>query len=526
MARPRFNRALARSACLAGVIGGALLSAPASAGAVTCERNSGLLSVELDTNDLVSLTVSSGNIEVRESGSLVPCANGPTTSNVGAIAVSDPPGATSASVMILEAGDFAPGAALQDGSDSGGGTPEIETYITLDDASFSRVRVGDRGGHMRFGSSGINPNARPEEGRPDADIFVQGADGIDGLGANTGGITDPVVLGAQGGAGTGNPLTAGIELLGNRGNDDLTGGDGPDYLWSFEGQDSLVGGRGNDTLQPEEDADFISGGDGVDTLNYLVNSNTASLAVDLAFSGPQNTGPAGTETIVGVENVDATPGPDILRGDGGPNELFTSNGNDVIDGRGGIDAIRAGIGADSVDVRDGGPDTVECGDGVDDVLADAPGVDTLSDCEEVTFAAAPGPGGGGAGGGGGGDTPRPTTFGADVLVTLRLARSRIPARGPVPVRVANANGFPIVGTLSGRTVRRVAMPRRRRLGLPAKPFLVGPQAARTVRLKLSRRLRRALVRSRKVAFTMTAQVTDTVGNSRIVRKRLTPRLRR
>jgi hypothetical protein len=69
----------------------------------------------------------------------------------------------------------------------------------------------------------------------------------------------------------------------------------------------------------------------------------------------------------------------------------------------------------------------------------------------------PGGGGGGDGGGGtggtggtdvGGGAPLPA-FGTQTLVTLKLAAKRIPARGPLKVRVSNANGFAITGALSG-----------------------------------------------------------------------------
>ena len=36
-------------------------------------------------------------------------------------------------------------------------------------------------------------------------------------------------------------------------------------------------------------------------------------------------------------------------------------------------------------MRDGGPDTADCGPGTDTVVADAPGVDTLTNCENVIF---------------------------------------------------------------------------------------------------------------------------------------------
>jgi RTX calcium-binding nonapeptide repeat (4 copies) len=92
-------------------------------------------------------------------------------------------------------------------------------------------------------------------------------------------------------------------------------------------------------------------------------------------------------------------GPDILRGNDGPNQLTTFNGNDTVEGRGGNDTLETGNGKDTVHVRDGGPDSVDCGAETDTVTADLPGVDTLLQCEDVTFLTTDTgnpPGGGGA----------------------------------------------------------------------------------------------------------------------------------
>ena len=109
---------------------------------------------------------------------------------------------------------------------------------------------------MRFGQDGINPNATPGEVSPDADIIPIGVRTLEGRGGTAGNIVDPSVLGAQGGAGTGSPLTKGLDLLGNGGDDQLTGGDGDDQLLAFGGDDSLLGLAGDDTLQPGPGTDL------------------------------------------------------------------------------------------------------------------------------------------------------------------------------------------------------------------------------------------------------------------------------
>jgi Ca2+-binding RTX toxin-like protein len=417
-------------------------------------------------------------------------------------------------VNIEDAGDFAPGAASTQEPGDVTGTPEIEIYVNLHDAGFSVLSARDRGGSVRFGQDGINPNATPGEVTPDADIIPIGVRTLEGRLGTAGNIVDPGVLGAQGGAGTGSPLTNGIDLLGNGGNDQLTGGDGNDQLLAFGGDDTLAGMAGDDILQPGMGTDTASGGDGVDKLDYLLNQNIPSVAVDLTVTGPQNTGGAGTDTLSDFENVDGTIGPDILRGDAGPNELFASSGDDVLEGRGGKDKLTGARGADRIDARDDGTaDTVDCGDDSDKVVADAPGVDTLIDCEDVDFAARPGGGGGGGAGGGGGGNAAVKTFGRKTRVSLRLRSARIPAKGPLALRIANANGFRVLARVSGRTLKA------KRVRVPAK-------AARTVKLSLPKAVRRTLARKGKVTVRISVRLTDPIGNVRTFTKRLTPRVRR
>jgi len=136
----------------------------------------------------------------------------------------------------------------------------------------------------------------------------------------------------------------------------------------------------------------------------------------------------------------------------------------------------------------------------------------------------PPPAGGGGGGGGAGDAP--LAFGAKTLVTLKLAAGRIPAKGPLKVRVANANGFAVTGKLSGQTAKRVSVAGKRRIKLKATSFSVGAQANKVVKLKLPKTLRRLLKRTGKLKLRLTAKVKDPAGNTRSVKKQVTPRLKK
>ena len=143
----------------------------------------------------------------------------------------------------------------------------------------------------------------------------------------------------------------------------------------------------------------------MDTVEF---NATTSASVDLAIAGAQSVGPNdGADTFANVENLNDFSGPATFFGTNGPNVFQTGASGDVLDGRGGADDLSSGDGNDSLTVRDGGPDTADCGPGTDTVVADAPGVDTLTNCEKVIFPKtdAGGGGGGGGGAGGGGQNP-------------------------------------------------------------------------------------------------------------------------
>jgi Ca2+-binding RTX toxin-like protein len=512
------------------IVCGLLVVPAASQATVTCSAGSTVPTVDLGANlDGVFLSVSGTTIQVHSNGSNVPCDGGtPTVNNTAAISIVNHSGFSANFVTIENAGAFVPG--VTSGPDENGGTPEIEIFVNLNDAPNALLSVRSAGGSVRFGDSGINYNATGSEVVPDWDIRPIGVAKLEGRNG-TPQNTLPSVFGAQGGAGTGGPLFSNVDLLGNNGPDLITGGEGNDRLQSFGGSDGISGGGGNDTLEPGLGSDVVDGGSGIDLLDYRF-TNVPDIAIDLDIAGPQNGAGGGTETIAGIEDVDGTVGGDVIRGDAGPNRIITVAGNDVIEGRGGVDIINSGISVnvsndvDSVDVRDGGPDTVDCGVGIDSVTADEPGVDTLTDCEDVSFATPAGGGGTGGGGTGGGGTTS-ITFGLDTLVTLKLAARRIPAKGPLKVRVTNRNAFAITGTLAARTVRKVRVGSgRRRVRLPARAIGVAAHSGKTIRMRLPRVLRRILRRRGQLLLQLTARVTDPVGNSRTIRKRVRPRLKR
>jgi hypothetical protein len=138
--------------------------------------------------------------------------------------------------------------------------------------------------------------------------------------------------------------------------------------------------------------------------------------------------------------------------------------------------------------------------------------------------------------------PRPTNIrevsdtgdGADigaveVGVTLKPARKRIKARGPVPVKVVNANPFPLTGKLSGKTAKKVVVKPgagKKHVRLKAKKLAVGAATSRTVRLTLPASLRRVLAAQGKLTLRLRAKVTDGSGTTRTVTATVKLRLKK
>jgi len=99
-------------------------------------------------------------------------------------------------------------------------------------------------------------------------------------------------------------------LLGSAYADTLQDDDTANSISGGESDDVLVGGLGNDRLD---------GGLGSDTASYY-NAGGA-VNVSLAIACAQNTGAAGTDTLVSIENLTGSAFADRLTGDGGANHL-------------------------------------------------------------------------------------------------------------------------------------------------------------------------------------------------------------
>jgi Ca2+-binding RTX toxin-like protein len=207
------------------------------------------------------------------------------------------------------------------------------------------------------------------------------------------------------------PNPAGYLMIGNGGNDTLTGGFGDDTLMGGAGDDqidgwagannlmdggdgndlltigrqvpgggTMLGGAGNDTLQPglSGDARVMHGGPGDDVLGphtnaQLVTGDSGNDIVDFDYGGgtgiDTNLAGTGIETIIGTVYDDHIVGSDaneVMLGLAGNDTLEGMGGNDYLDGGIGLDSLSGGDGNDTF-VNDDGfdPDTIDGGNGFD-----------------------------------------------------------------------------------------------------------------------------------------------------------------
>jgi hypothetical protein len=174
--------------------------------------------------------------------------------------------------------------------------------------------------------------------------------------------------------------------------DDVTGDNGPNYLYGFAGDDVvrgrggadiLVGHDGDDRLWPGGGNDFLSGEAGHDVARY----DDYTQPVKVTLNNVADDGSAGESGNVrdDIEEVIGGSAGDELSGNGGENWLSGDAGDDVVEGLGGQDRLVGNGGDDFLSALDGAVDRIWCGDGYDQVLADRQDViEDGTDCEAVS----------------------------------------------------------------------------------------------------------------------------------------------
>lgn len=141
-------------------------------------------------------------------------------------------------------------------------------------------------------------------------------------------------------------------LIGDAGNDTLYGDAGHDRLSGGAGDDKLIGGAGNDTLYAFAGCDSFDAGAGTDWLDAslvpyefeLGGGRFSGITIDLNegyFFVSNN-----ESKFSNIENVRGTKYEDWLKGDRGSNVIDGDDGNDEIWTSGGVDTLKGGAGDD------------------------------------------------------------------------------------------------------------------------------------------------------------------------------------
>ena len=167
------------------------------------------------------------------------------------------------------------------------------------------ILIGGLGNDLLIGGAGID---RIDGGTGRDTVSYRGA-------IVSGGVTVNLLAGTASGA-QGNDTLIKIE--------DLIGSDFDDVLTGDKGANQINGWAGNDSL---------NGGLGIDTVSY---AGIAS-GVTVSLLAGQATGGAGTDQLLGFENIIGSDFDDSLTGDGGDNVLVGGLGNDSLNGGAGLD---------------------------------------------------------------------------------------------------------------------------------------------------------------------------------------------
>jgi Ca2+-binding RTX toxin-like protein len=360
----------------------AALVLPAGASAApTCAYDSGTSDVTVTMDGAgqeVGVSAANGVISMFQSSGTTAC-GAATLGNTDRINAVDQSGGGDTTFRIDEgAGEFSHnGVRIRFGVVMMGGTGDRLIW-----------RGGPGADHVRAGDLGVNLNATllPLDFTVELEFLGVEELTLQGEGGND-------VLSAAGGAGSGNALALPVRLDGVSGDDSLTGGEAPilDTLHGGDGNDILLGAGGMDRISPGQGDDSMDGGAGFDD-EVTYQGEPAGVTVSLGAAGPQATGSAGTDTILGgIEELIGTAHDDVLGGSAGGDRIFGDAGDDRIEGRGGPDELWGCAGAcatDGADRIDGGPgadymrgeesnDVLDGGPGDDSLWGDE-GIDTLS----------------------------------------------------------------------------------------------------------------------------------------------------
>ena len=136
---------------------------------------------------------------------------------------------------------------------------------------------------------------------------------------------------------------------------------------------TITGNSRSNTLLSTVGDDVIDGGAGIDTVSYT--KATVAVKVTLASNAAQDTGGAGIDTLISIENLTGSRYNDTLTGDDAANRINGGSGKDTLTGNAGNDVLTGGAGNDVL-VGGEGNDTLIGGAGKD-VLTGGTGKDVF-----------------------------------------------------------------------------------------------------------------------------------------------------
>ncbi len=218
----------------------------------------------------------------------------------------------------------------------GGGTDTLIGVENLTGSAFADVLAGDGGANTLTGGNGDDTL----DGGAWYDTLDGGSGNDTASYASVGAAVAAslAISGPQDTGGGGTDTLASIENLTGSGFDDTLTGDG--------GANVLIGGGGDDTLDGGGGTDILDGSGGSDTASYA--SAASAVTVSLAVQGGQETGGAGNDTLIRMENLTGSSFDDTLAGDASANVIIGGSGDDTLDGGAGDDTLDGSGGSDPV----------------------------------------------------------------------------------------------------------------------------------------------------------------------------------
>ncbi len=250
-------------------------------------------------------------------------------------------------------------------SDDKGPEPEGVTIGIVNGRTYAFVGLERVGGYMVYDvtdpANATFVSYKPQTGAdlgPETSAFVAAANSPTG---------QALLLSAQE---VSNSVTLYSVQVQSEGNDTINGGSEGERWNGRGGNDIINGNGGDDVIDGGAGNDVINGGEGSDTASYA--SATSGVTVRLNLTGGQNTGSAGIDTLIGIENLLGSGFDDLLFGNTGDNRIEGGAGNDALFGARGNDTLVNGLGNDlfqgGVDADSFVFDTIS--NGAVDVIAD------------------------------------------------------------------------------------------------------------------------------------------------------------